>query len=197
MRELEREQGVSAAEIELDFGVIEAGRRRPLRHRRPALGLRDRFYIEVKNRGARQLYVHMFDAGIQGTITLMTRRAAPAGVSLPSGGPPFVLGRRANGALPGVGTVWPPGLPRTDAPRLDEYFVFVTSVPVNLATLETQLPVTSPPRGPGARLRSLLAQLRDGVTRDASLEEDDDGFLVQRVSYLLHPRDVALGGGAP
>lgn len=197
MREIEREQGVMAAEIEIELGVVEAGGRRPLRHHRPALGLRDRFYIEVRNRGSRQLYVHVFDAGIQGTVTLMTRRLTPAGFSLPSGGPPFILGRRANGTLPGIGTVWPAGLPQTGAPRLDEYFVFVTSTPVSLTMLETRLPVPSVYRGRGARLRNLLAQLRDGVTRDAALEDDeDDGFLVQRVSYLLHPRAAALGGRA-
>lgn len=195
IRELEGEHGVFRNELAIELGTVEAGALRPLHDHRAALGLRDRFYIQVANRGHRQLFVHVFNVGLQGKVTLLTRNAAPSGVAVQSGDPPFVLGKRPDGALLGVGIAWPQSLPRAGFPRLDEYFVVVTSSRVSLATLETRSHVAgATKRGPGTKLQDLLAQLHDGLARDAGDDEPMEGFFVQRLSYLLYPRDAAMAG---
>lgn len=195
IRELEGEHGVFRNELEIELGTVEAGAMRPLHDHRAALGLCDRFYIQVKNRGDRQLFVHVFNVGVRGKVTLLTKNAAPSGVALQSGDRPFVLGKLPDGELRGVSIYWPKGLPQAGFPRVDEYFVFVTSSKVNLASLETQFHLTgTTERGSGTKLQDLLAQVHDGLTRDAGGDEPMEGFFVQRLSYLLYPRDAAMGG---
>src|SRR6185436_6401830 len=159
--------GVYAAELEFELGTVEAGAQRPLPDHGAALGLRDRFYIQIKNRGHRQLFAHVLNIGLQGTVALLTRKIAPAGISI-QGGQTFVLGKRADGALPGIGIGWPAGLPRAGFPRVDEYFVIVTSSMTDLSMLETPtVRAQGARRGGGTKLQALLAQLHDGATRDA------------------------------
>src|SRR6185436_2728122 len=136
VRALEGEHGVSRSELELELGIVDEGAQRRLPDHGAALGLRDRFYILVRNRSQRQLFVHVFNIGLQGKVTLLTKMA-PAGVAIDRGDPPFVLGQRADGKLAGVGIGWPKTLPKTGFPRVDEYFVIVTSSRVSLAALET------------------------------------------------------------
>lgn len=194
LRELEGEHGVRRDEVAIELGVIDGGKKLPLVGPHAALGLRDRFYLQVCNRGARRLFAHVVNLGLQGTVTLLTGTIAPSGIALDAGDPPFVLGRRADGSLPGIGIVWPDGLPRTGAPRRDEYLVIVTSSPMSLAILERRVHQAPATRGERSPLQALLGQLRDGQLRDAALDEATDGFLVQRLSYLLYPRAAALGG---
>lgn len=168
IRELEGEHGVFRNELGIELGTVEAGALWPLHDHRAALGLRDRFYIQVKNCGDRQLFVHVFNVGVRGKVTLLTKNAAPSGVALESGDPPFVLGKRPDGELRGVGIFWPKGLPQAGFPRVDEYFVFVTSSKVSLASLETQFHIAgATQRGSGTKLQELLAQVHDGMTRDS------------------------------
>lgn len=187
IRELEGEHGVLRGELEIEFGTVEAGAPRPLRDHCPALGLRDRFYIQIKNRGRRPLFVHVFNVGLHGELTLLTGTAAPSGITLRAGDPPFVLGKTADGALRGLGIAWPQGMPRAGFPCLDEYFVVVTSSRVQLATA-----AGSAERDGGTGLRDLLAQLKNAGAREG--RGDPRGYFVQRLSYLRYPRDAAMAG---
>jgi hypothetical protein len=69
--------------------------------------------------------------------------------------------------------------------------VIVTLAPANLGGLETAARERAA-RGEGSKLEELLAQFQDGLPRGARGGQVDEGFLVRRLSYLLHPRDAVL-----
>jgi Caspase domain len=192
LRELEGQHGVCAGEVSVELGAVEHGRAIALPDSGAAIGLSDRIYIKVATNAQRRLYVHVFNVGVRGKVTLVSS-FAPAGVALDPGDPGFVLGRRPDGALLGLGLHWPKGLPRDTFPRVDEYTVIITTSKVGLQCLETRdfLPTE---RNKGRLLQELLAQLHDGLLRDACGDETRDGFLVKRLSFLLHPREVAMAG---
>jgi hypothetical protein len=48
-------------------------------------------------------------------------------------------------------------------------------------------------RGEGTRLQELLAQLQGGICRDTADDTPTDGFFVKILSFMLHPRQAALG----
>jgi hypothetical protein len=194
LRELEGEHGVFANELGIELGTVEHGRERALPDTGAALGLRDRIYVKVATKAQRRLFVHIFNVGLRGKVTLLSN-FAPSGVALDGGDPAFVLGRGANGVLAGLGLSWPKGLPRDSFPRVDELVVIVTTAKIGLQCLETRevLPIA---RSKGSQLQDLLAQLHDGLTREAGLDKELDGFFVKRLSYQLHPRDGAMAGVA-
>ena len=173
LRELEGEHGVSANDVDIEWGTVEQGEPRPMPERGASLGLRDRIYVKVKRR-SRELYVHIFNIGIRGRITLLTQRISTMGVLLSDKTPEFVLGANSMGTLMGCGLSWPAELPRS-FPRFDEIVVIVSSMPANLQYLETR---------------------EHGVTRGSESQARDmqtiDGFFMKRLTYLLHPREAAL-----
>lgn len=189
VRALAGEHGVYTAELAFELGVVEDGKPRPLPDR-PALGLLDRFYIKITNRGQRQLYVHVLDIGLQSSVSVLTGNMAPAGLLIQAGSS-YVLGSHPNGTLVGVGISWPATLPREGFPRLDEYMVVVTTSPMNLAVLEVQ--ARGGPKARGGKLVDLLSQLQGGGARDAKLDELE-GFYARSLAYLLYPRDARIGG---
>lgn len=194
VRELEGESGVYADEVDIELGVVEAGAPRALPDHGAALGLRDRVYVKIASRAQRQLFVHVFNIGVRGKVTLLTRYA-PTGVAIETARPPAVIGQHASGTLVGLALSWPRGLARTSFPRVDEVIVIVTTAPINLRSLETHEALAGTRSG-GARLPNLLDQLYDGQRKELSFEPQLDGFLLKRLSYLLHPREAALGGVA-
>lgn len=197
LRELIGEHGVYRNEVDLEIGVVDSGVQRPFRQVQAALGLRDRYYIQVTSRSPRQLFVHIFNIGLQGTVRLLTKHIAPSGNSIQRGDPPLVFGQSFDHRLVGREILWPKDLPRDGIPRPDEYFVVITSSRVNLSVLETQAHVPGETqRAPGTKLQDLLAQLHDGLSRDDGDGEPMEGFYVERLAFLLHPRDAALGGVA-
>ena len=195
VRDLVGEHDVYATELGIELGVVEDRAPRRLRDHGAALGLRDRFYIKVTNRGARKLYAHVFNVGMRSTVSLLTANAAPAGVLLPAG-ESHVLGKHPSGTLLGVEIGWPDGLPRDVFPRRDEYIVLVTSSPVNLGALEAQAR-SGRKAGGGSKLLGLLSQLQDGAPRDARIDDPMEGYLARSLSYQLYPCEARLGGVAP
>jgi hypothetical protein len=194
VRELEGEHGVTAHDLAIEMGTVENARPRRLPDHGAALGLRDRIYVQIENRSQRQLFIHVFNIGVRGTVTLLTRDLAPAGVALAPGDPPFVLGQGTMGVLDGLELGWPEGLPTQSFPRIDELVVIVTTTQASLQSLETRdslVPATT--RGAGDGLAALLAQLNTGLSRDIKSKGPSDGYHVKRLSYLLHPREGALG----
>ena len=192
VRELVGEHGVHERELEIELGTVQRGLPSKLPDHGAMLGLRDRLYVKIANKAHRRLFAHVFNIGVRGKVTLLTR-FAPAGVALDRGDPAFVLGESNSGALEGLGLTWPVGLPVSDGPRLDEVVVIVTTAQTSLHGLETQ-EVLATTRGHGTRLQDTLAQLQDGLTRDVSGGPPPEGFFVKRLSYLLHPRDAAMAG---
>jgi Caspase domain len=196
IRELEGQHGVYDHELSLELGVVENGKERKLPDHGAALGLGDRVYVKVRNVAQRRLYVHVFNIGVRGKVTLLTNDA-PSGVALDSGTPEFVLGRGADGTLKGTTLSWPEGLPRGTFPRLDEVVVIVTTSPASLRSLETQEFITregGEAKAAKGLLEGLLAQVQQGGTRDVGTEGPGDKFNLTRLSFMLHPREARMGG---
>lgn len=200
LRELAGEAGVYAAELDIEWGVVEDGALRKLPDSNAALGLGDEIYCRVKNRGRRELYVHVFNVGLAGKVALLTPYA-PAGLRLDVGDV-LNTAERPDQTLAGMKLSWPDSLPKATFPRVDTLVVIATTKPANLTRLETRtVAMRGEPmgatRGPRSPLQQLLTQLqeggpRDAVTRDAGPGELPEGYLARLLTYYLHPRDGKL-----
>lgn len=195
VRELVGEHNLSAHPLEITWGVVEHGKPRAMPDRGASLGLGDRIYVKVKNIGDEPRYIHIFNVGVRGKVTLLTKDLAPAGFCLDHTSPELVLGER-DGNLVGLALYWPKGLSQNSFPRIDEIFVFVTTQPVSLNILETQEYAVRAEKGAakGSKLQELLAQLQDGLPKDMGARDREpiEGFLVKQLSYTLHPRQAAM-----
>lgn len=201
LRELVGEQGVYRSEVEIEWGVVSGGSLRQMPRSGGSLGLLDRIYVRLRSRAHRQLFAHVFNIGLRGKITLLTS-FAPSGVPLDYG-KDFVIGKLPDGTLQGLGVSWPEGMPTATFPRVDELVVIVSTVQASLQRLETtehlaprRTSGTLVPKGSSTPLGDLLAQLQDGaprdVTRDVRQGERMEDYLIQRLSFLLHPRTAAM-----
>ena len=193
VRELAGAHGVAANEVAIEWGTVERGRKQKMPARGGSIALRDRVYVEIRKTASSQrtLYAHVFNLGVRGKITLLTA-ASPGGVPLVSGGPAYVLGQQLDGALPGLTVGWPSGMPRETFPRMDEIVVIITAKQTSLRSLETVEHRGMQRGSGGSKLQDLLAQVHDGQTRSLRGEEPIDGYLMERLTYFLHPRDVAM-----
>lgn len=193
IRELEGAHGVAADEVEIELGAVVRGEMQKMPRRGGSLALRDRLYVRIRNtsRQQRTLYAHVFNVGLRGKITLLTH-AQPGGAPLACGGRAFVLGEQSDGALPGLTLSWPAGMPRETFPRIDEIVVILTAGQTNLRSLETVEHAVGQRGLGGSKLQDLLAQIHDGKARSLRGEDPIDGYLMERLTYFLHPRDAAM-----
>jgi Caspase domain len=188
LRELEGEGGIAASQLEVEWGVVENGLPRPMPDHGTALGLGDRIYCRVKNPAPRNVYVHIFNVGLRGKISLLTDYA-PAGVKLGLG-MEQLLGYELDGTLSGLGLSWPVDLPKDTFPRLDTLVVIATTTPANLTALETvEIAMRGMIRRSVSGLEQLLGQLQTGNTRDTEKTAPLDAYLIKRLTYFLHPRE--------
>jgi len=194
IRSLEGEHGLDGACANVTWGVVIDGAPRPQPPHGTVLGLRDRIYLRVENGSQQRVYVHIFNIGVRGKVTLLTG-AAPSGVRL-EGGATYTLGAVDGRGLVGQPLGWPAGL-APDLARRDELLVIATTQPVDLGVLETKqrVPPDTVERN-GAPLRLLLAQMQSGGTRDVGgLGGDVDGYVAVSRSFLLAPVEARLTGG--
>ncbi len=192
LRELEGEFGITEARhVDIELGLVENGAPRAIAQTGVPIALGDRPYVRVRNTAQQTLYIHIFNVGVRGKVTLLTGFAA-AGIQLAKNDE-YILGTdEASGALEGLQLTWPDGLPRASFPRIDELFVIATTARVNLSALETQQFVSAT-RGVGPQLQDLFAQVQDGLTRDIGGAPKLDTFLVKRLWWQLYPRDGQIG----
>ncbi len=176
VRELEGEHGVSASEVDVEWGVVEAGHMQRKPDRGCMLGLRARVYVKVASRAQRPLFAHVFNIDPRGTVKLLTQNLAAAGVPLHQERSELVLGRSDHGTPEGLTLEWPGDLPR-EHPRIEELVVIVTAMPASLRWPEHQEQLGAR-HGPDPSMTML------------------DGFLVRRLSWVLVPQDVAMAEGA-
>ncbi|HEX4417277.1 MAG TPA: caspase family protein [Kofleriaceae bacterium] len=178
IRGLVGDHGLSAERLAIAWGVVEAGAPRALPDHGAALPTGARIYLTARNTDDRRRYIHILNIGLRGTITLLTKARAPAGIRLDPR-THVTLGEH-HGRLTGLALIWPPGLPSAAGPRIDELFVFVTAQPISLRGLETYARLLrsapSPGVGPGAAA---------GLAADA--------FSVKRLSYALVPPAALTG----
>jgi Caspase domain len=191
--ELEGEHGLAEEDVELEWGTVHAGGVRiPRSAHWAALGLGDRIYLRVTNRAAAPRFVHVFNIGLAGDITLLSGYA-PAGIRLDQGQEDLV-GIGPDPAAPVVGCqlVWPVGLRRSE-PGVDTLIVIVTTRPAELRALETaDKGSRGQARGADSQLLRLLAQVHEGGTRQAKAAPDP--FFVVRRSYVLYPLEAPIAG---
>lgn len=188
LRELEGAHGVYARELAIEWGVVEAGERKPLPSHGAALGLGDRIFCRIQNTTTRRLHAHVFNIGLQGTVALLSSWA-PSGITLEPGGV-ALLGEAFDGTLEGLRLSWPTGLPKATFPRLDTLLVIATAAPANLGVLQT-VPVAmrSATRSKGSGLAQLLEQLQTGGTREIGGPTPVEGYFASTLTFLLHPRE--------
>jgi hypothetical protein len=191
LRGLEGEHGVLADEVEIEWGTVEHHQPQPMPEHGASLGLGDRIYVRVRSRVNRRLYLHIFNVGIDDCITSLITYA-PAGLELRPAAPEATLGQEFNGDLTGLALSWPIDIPRDELPRRDEVVVVVTSAQANLAVLDTGVARGTATRSAGSKLQDLIAQVQDGLPRSTRGETHVDGFLVRRLSFLLHGRNSAM-----
>jgi hypothetical protein len=195
VRELEGGHGLAADTVAVDWGTVVDGAPIAQPAHGALLGLGDRIFVRIENRGPAPVHAHVFNIGTGGKLSRLTSFAT-LGVPLPSGHG-YTLGAVDGVGVVGLGLTWPRGLPR-DTPRRDEIVVIATSQPVDLGGLETD----HRGRGGGTRgdsgPRAVLEQVRRGGVRGLAPTTAADGFLVARRSFELAPTAgrVALAAGA-
>ena len=180
LRELEGEHGVDAAEVAITLGAVRDGQRHPLPDHGFVFALGDRYYVDIRNRGQRTLFVHLLGINARGKITLLTH-FAHRGVALDVHARSVTIGQRADGALVGVGLRWPEGLPAQGLPRLTELVVVATRDQVDISVLETEVAIL---RGGGGEVTSAPDVLCNRRYRSPGAL---DGFFLKRLSILLAP----------
>ncbi len=191
--ELEGEHGIADEDVEIEWGTVHRGGAQiPRPAHWAALGLGDRIYLRVMNRAAQPRFVHVFNIGLGGQITLLSGYA-PAGLRLDHGEEEIVgVGPDPESPSNGLPLRWPAG-PRRDEPGVDTLIVIVTTQAAELCALETADPAEARARARahGSPLQRLLTQLHDGGTRSAAAA---DPFYVARRSYVLFPLEAPIAG---
>ena len=185
LRSLEGEHGVLSSEVEIEWGTVVAGEMRAMPARGCTLNRGDRIYVRIRTTTQRWLFAHAFNIGLCNTVDCLTSYA-PVGDLLTAERPEIVIGRRPDGTLPGLRVSWPDGLPRDAAPGVDEVVVVITAVRANLRRFETSAQ-RGAVRHASSKLKSMQPRPGDALARSTNRQPEDDGFLVQRLAYLLDP----------
>lgn len=180
--ELEGEHGVARSELDAEWGTVVHGAMAKQPDRGGGLATSDKIYIRIKNTGSRDLFAQVFNIGLAGRISLLSRFAAAGHPLRPR--EQVVLGDAANRELVGLPVRWPRDLPRDHA-RIDTLLVIVTTTATDLRVLESSDPRAAP-RGRTSPLQQLLRQLHDGTTRSAGRSAAEP-YLMLRYQFLLHP----------
>lgn len=196
LRALDGEHGLEATDVEIEWGTIARGQRIPRSPHGAALGLGDRIYLRFCNQASRVRVAHVFNIGLLGKITLVSK-AMPYGIRMLPGEERF-LGLPVDPEDPtdGIPLCWPDDRPRTE-PGIDTLLVIVTTQPADLGALET---ANAGARGAalagGSALQRLVSQLHEGGTRSMTVKPDP--FFVACRSFVLHPlaAPVAVPGFA-
>ena len=195
---LESGTGLSklAAEFGLDWGRVVAGAPVPLPMSGALLFVGDRIFVRVRNKSRSVLYVSVFDIGLAGKITLLTRNLAPSGVEIQPDGAPFTLGYRDGVGWKGLGPItWPENVPKDDRPRPESLVVVISDRPQDLRALES--PGMANPKGAEAERSELerrIDQIATGRTRDVGADSPppEVRYAVEHISMLVDPTDAEI-----
>jgi hypothetical protein len=145
----------------------------------------DEISVTIRNRGDRTVFVWLFDVGIAGRTSLVTRDA-PAGFALAPKGSAGEA--RTVGGAKGRALEWHDEVPR-DAGRSEVFLIVLADRQQNLRPLETPEATARRSAGmPASALDSLLEEVRSG-TRDWGPEEGAPSvqYRVERIEFFLEP----------
>jgi tetratricopeptide (TPR) repeat protein len=172
--------GLPPEGCQLRWGVIAGGATQPLPATGAVVGLDDRIFLTLDNRGPDPIFVHLLDVGLAGKLTRLT--LAGSGVRL-GPGESYTLGKTPAGELVGLRLAWPQHVER-DRLRVEELYAIATDQPTALHMLETdQLASRSHVRGRVSLLAGwLLAERDDDEPPPAALR-----FIIRRIEFELDP----------
>lgn len=171
--------------FEVDWGLAEAGKRRPLPKIGAVLTAGDSVYVRLHNSSSQTLYFAVFDIGLVNKVSLLTR-SQPSGVEIEANGD-YILGYRELKGLTGLSLEWPVVAPQ-DGPRLESLVVIIMNRPQNLHSFE-QSGMRGDTLEPTSQLQRLLTQYANGGTRDISMDKNADiSYAVEHIDFMLAPK---------
>jgi Caspase domain len=178
--ELEGAHGVSPDELVIAWGVVENGRGFEQPWDGTVIGLDARIFLRIKNVGKRALFVHVFNIGVQGRISMLSSAAVTGQHLAPR--QQIVFGNSPDDDnLVGLDLEWPSAMPRCTA-RLDTLLVLATTVQIDLRMLETP----SDERSAQSRSRRAWKKDRSAPVEPAPITRDP--YLMTSITYLIDPQ---------
>lgn len=193
LERLESGTGISrlSAEYSVDWGRVVAGVPKELPKTGALLFNGDLLYLRVRNQSQSTLYVSVFDIGLAGEITLLTRNIAPSGWELSPDGAPFTLGYAEDQGWVGLGPLyWPPEVPDDGQPRPESLIVVIADSPQDLKTLEARDTTAAKGLAAGqSDLERIADQISTARTRNLKAVEApvDVRYAVEQISFMLDP----------
>jgi len=185
LRELEGRgiPDILPGQLKVEWGRVEDGRKVSLEKSGQTIAVGESVYVTVRNQSPKTVFVSIFDIGIRGKVTLLSR---DYGQGMEIGpGMAKTLGEGSGGKLLGMRLKWPENWD-PDGPRLEEIIMIVTDSPVNLRALET--PGAARAQAGSLHVLQQVAKQLAGGTRDLTASEpEEDQFLVERIDFLLDP----------
>jgi hypothetical protein len=183
-------------QYEIDWGRVVGGVPVPLAPTGAVIFVGDRIFVRVRNSSGAKLYVSVFDIGIAGKITLLTKHRSKSGVELNPKGAPFAFGYHEAQGWTGIGPItWPKDVPRDGRPRPESLVVVISNVSQDLTALES--PGMAAPKGQEAtrsNLERIADQVATGRTRDLEADSPlpDVRYAVEHISFLVDATDSAI-----
>ncbi len=171
------------ADVTVEFGLAEAGEKRPLARAEEQLYLGQRIYVRVHNKSEQPIFVSLLDIGVAGRVAVMNR-FAPGGVQI-GGGKEYVFGwNEMTDEFTGLPLTWPKGLPG-EKPRPETIFALITSMPQDVRFFEQE--------GVGkghakSALECLFEQIAGGGARDlVTIRGSDVRYQLRTIDFDLLP----------
>lgn len=173
-------------EMAFEYFLLADGIEQPLARSGAHLFSGDQVVVRIHNRSAAKRYVSVFDVGLRGAITLLSK-AEPSGIGIEPGGSYELYRLPATNALAGVELFWPDDLP-AGLPRPETFVSIVTDRPQDLTRLcQGGVRMRGAARK-GSSLQRLVEDLGAGV-RDARPPGQPVSvvrYRIERFDFYLH-----------
>lgn len=174
--------------VTVEFGIVEDGEERPLRHSGELLHVGQNVFVRVRNDGEVPLFTSVLDIGLAAEIRLINR-FSPSGVRLDPG-KEYLLGwNPRTEQLTGLPLAWLEGLP-ADQARPETLLVLIATVPHDAHIYEQQ-GIRGQLGVMRTRLQDKLDQISSGDTREIGLGAGPMvPYSVRAIDFDLVPVDA-------
>lgn len=171
--------------LTVEFGVVEDGLEKPLRHSGEVVHIKQNIFIRLRNNGDLPLYASLLDIGLAAEITLLNR-FAPSGVRLDPG-KEYVFGwNQRTGELAGLPLSWPPSVP-AEQPRAETILALVATAPHDAHVYE-QRGIRRDGGIARSRLQDLLDHIRTGADKEVGVDAGPVvPYTVRAIDFDLMP----------
>jgi len=177
-------------DLELEVGRVANGAGVPLKDPNEELGLEAQIYIRAYNRNPhKEMYVSFLNIGVDDAVSLI------AGSIRLGPNQEYIIPRGTDGKLKGLDLFWPQQWPK-DRPREDQVIAIATETDVNLQWIKTPGQVPLQPRAMHSPTLAFIIDQIGGKSRNiGSADGPEDGYLVKRVQFILHPQPISYDSG--